>query len=257
MLSDDQKAHLRDHGFCVLPGLLGGAALDRARAALDRAAERTGASHDSRLDPNDANIRVYNLPAIDPLFIDLLRDPLALAAVRGLLGQGVLVSNFTANIALPGSGSMKLHSDQGLVVPSPWFEPWAANVIWCLDDVREANGATRYLPGSHLYRTAAEVPADAAARTVAFEAPAGSAILMEGRLWHTSGANVTADERRRMMFAYYSADFIRQQANWAFQLPPEVQEAMDAETRKLFGLEAMGNVRIGGALTRLAPAEPA
>jgi ectoine hydroxylase-related dioxygenase (phytanoyl-CoA dioxygenase family) len=257
MLNEAQREQLSEQGFCIVPSALQADTLARVRAALDSAAEdvvRNRKAHDGRLDPNDANIRIYNLPAIAPVFIDLLRHEAALGAMRALLGPGAIVSNFTANVALPGSGSMKLHSDQALVVPAPWFEPWAANVVWCLDDVHEANGSTRYLPGSHRYRTADEVPADAVDRTVAFEARAGSFIVMEGRLWHTSGCNVTRDERRRMLFAYYSTDFVRQQANWAFALPHDVQAAMDEDTRKLFGLEAMGNVRIGGALTRLKPA---
>ncbi|CAN7544005.1 phytanoyl-CoA dioxygenase family protein [Phenylobacterium sp. LjRoot219] len=254
-MHDHLRQQLKDEGFCVVPDVLSRDELMRARAGLDRAVELTrqamGAAHDGRLDPNAANIRAYNLPAADPVFIDLLKHETALEAVEEVLGPHALVSNFTANIALPGSGSMKLHSDQALVVPPPWQHSWAMNVIWCLDDVHAANGATRYLPGSHRYRDFDEVPPDAMERTRAFEAPAGSFIAMEGRLWHTSGQNVTANERRRMLFAYYSSDFIRQQANWTASLPAEVQDGMDAETRALFGLGPMGNVRIGGALTRL------
>jgi ectoine hydroxylase-related dioxygenase (phytanoyl-CoA dioxygenase family) len=117
--------------------------------------------------------------------------------------------------------------------------------------VNEANGATRYLPDSHRFRSFEDVPADALEQTQPFEAPAGSFIVMEGRLWHTSGCNVTENEQRRMMFAYYSSDFIRQQFNWAFTLPAEVQNGMDPQTRHLFGLEAMGNTRIGAQMTTL------
>lgn len=254
-MHDEMRRELDEHGFWVCRNALSQAQLERARAGLDWAVELTrkarGAGHDSRLDPNEANIRAYNLPAADPVFIELLKHETALQAARAIVGEHLLVSNFTANTALPGSGSMKLHSDQALVVPPPWHHSWAMNVIWCLDDVHEANGATRYLPGSHRYRTFEEVPADAMERTLPFQAPAGSFIAMEGRLWHTSGKNVTADERRRMLFAYYSSDFIRQQANWTVSLPPQVQAGMDAEDRALFGLGPAGNVRIGGALTRL------
>jgi hypothetical protein len=256
MLTDDQRRQLAEEGFCIMPLAMSADTLARARNALDRGAETVG-QRDGRVDPNDANIRIYNLPALDPVFLELLRDPLALACVGALLGPHAIVSNFTANIALPGSGSMTLHSDQALVVPSPWLEPWAANIIWCLDDVHEANGATRYLPRSHHYTLRAEVPDDAMAQTVAFEAPAGSFIVMEGRLWHTSGCNHTADEQRRMLFAYYSSDFIRQQVNWALALPHEAVAAMDDQLRILFGLEAAGNVRIGGQMTRIGHAEPA
>lgn len=255
MLNHEDQKHLTDHGFCIVRNALSASELKLARDALDQAAAEQRANgrqgHDSRLDPNEANIRIYNLPAIAPVFIDLLQREDALGAAKMVLGPDVLVSNFSANIALPGSGSMKLHSDQALVVPPPWPHPWAANIIWCLDDVHEANGATRYLPGSHRFQSLEELPSDALAKTVPFEAPAGSFIVMEGRLWHTSGCNTTANEQRRMLFAYYSSDFIRTQMNWAFTLPDVVQSGMDDATRALFGLGFMGNTRIGAQMTAM------
>lgn len=254
LIDESRRRQLRDEGFFVVPGVLRGAELETVRAALDAAVAETearqGSAFDVRLDPNPSNKRVYNLPAASPVFVELLRHPAALAAARAVLGEAILVSNFTANVALPGSGSMNLHSDQALVVPPPWLHPWAMNVVWCLDDTDEENGATRYLPGSHRFTGFDEVPADAMERTVAFSAPAGSFIAMEGRLWHTSGRNVSRDRQRRAMFAYYATDFLRPQFNWNVGLPPAVQEGFDDELRALFGLGIAGNTRIGGALTR-------
>jgi ectoine hydroxylase-related dioxygenase (phytanoyl-CoA dioxygenase family) len=253
-MNTQQIEQLREEGYCVFPRVLSPAELARTRDALAlgiaEAEARAGTAHDSRLDPNAANQRVFNLPAVDPVFIDLLCRKDALDAARAAVGAHLLISNFTANVALPGSGSMNLHSDQALVIPPPWQHSWTANVIWCLDDVDEHNGATRYLPGSHRYRSFADLPHDAAAKTVPFAAPAGSFILMEGRVWHTSGANVSKDRQRRMLFAYYSADFIRTQSNWNAALPAPVQDSLDDEQRALFGLGPAGNVRIGGGLTR-------
>ncbi len=255
MNCDEIRAQIAEHGFCVVPGVLSPQELARARAGLDRGVaftrELLGTTHIATLDPNDANIRVNNLPAIDPVFVELLTWPAALEAVEAAIGEHFIISNFTANIALPGSGSMNLHSDQALVVPPPWLHPWAMNVIWCLDDIDETNGATRYLPGSHHFRCADELPGDAMDRTLPFAAPAGSFVAMEGRLWHTSGRNVSTDRQRRMMFAYYSADFIRPQVNWACCLPPEVQAGLDDVTKRLMGITPMANVRMGAGLTRL------
>lgn len=257
----DRDAMMRaiaEHGFFIAEEALSAGELERAREGLARGIELTreawGGTHIATLDPNDRNLRVNNLPAVDPVFIELLLREDALAAVTATIGEHFIISNFTANTALPGSGSMNLHSDQALVVPPPWPQPWAMNVIWCLDDVHADNGATRYLPGSHRYLSADEVPADAAQRTLPFEAPAGSFIAMEGRLWHTSGSNITEDEQRCMLFAYYSTDFIRPQVNWALCLPPEVQAGMDAGTQALFGVTPMANTRMGAALTRLPDA---
>ena len=255
MLSDEQRRQLREDGFCVVRDVLSKAELADARRALDAAVEtlrtRGEATHDPRIDPNAANIRVYNLPDHDPIFVELLRAPAAREALHAVLGSNALVSNFTANIALPGSEAMNLHSDQALVIPPPWDQPWAMNVIWCLDDIDAENGATRYLPGSHRFRSFEDVPADAAAKLRSFEASAGSFVAMEGRIWHTSGANVSKDRQRRMMFAYYSMDFIRPQANWEACLSPQTKAGLDEDARKMLGLGALANARLGGALTRL------
>lgn len=255
MNQTEMRSRIEEQGFCIVEHALSPAELERARAALDRGVAITqhkmGGTHIATLDPNDRNMRVNNLPAIDPVFIELLTRDDALASVAAAIGEHFLVSNFTANIALPGSGSMNLHSDQALVIPGPWHHPWAMNVIWCLDDVHAGNGATRYLPGSHRFTTPEAVPENALELTLPFEAPAGSFVAMEGRLWHTSGCNTSADEQRRMLFAYYSTDFIRTQANWLMCLPPEVRESMDERTRVLFGITPIGNTRIGAAMTRL------
>ncbi len=248
------RRQFEEKGFCIVPKALSTVVLEQARSALDRGVELTrakGATHIATLDPNDANIRVSNLPAIDSVFTDLLMHDDALLAVEALLGPHYLISNFTANIALPGSKSMRLHSDQALVLPPPWLQPFAMNIIWCLDDVHLENGATLYLPDSHRLQAPEDVPPDALDRMRAFEAPAGSFIAMDGRLWHTSGSNVTTNEQRRMLFAYYSADFVRQEMNWAISLPQEVQSAMDSRTRARFALSAFGHTRIANELTAI------
>jgi ectoine hydroxylase-related dioxygenase (phytanoyl-CoA dioxygenase family) len=252
------EAHSRDlarDGFVVVPNAISGKLLERAQAAIERiiAAMRAEGidTFSETLDPNAANVRLYHLAAWDPVFVELLRHPLARALVEATTGPQWLVSNFTANVAMPGSGSMNVHSDQALVVPPPWNEPWAINIIWCFDDVHEANGATRHIPGSQQWRDFDEVPSDLIKRSVAFSAPAGSLVAMEGRVWHTSGANVTQDERRAMAFAYYTRDFIRPQVNWAMVMAPEDQASLDEEARQMLGISVMGNIRIGGGLTRL------
>ncbi len=252
-LAEEHRKQLKEEGFCILNGVLGQDELKQVHAAIEKAidlSEQFGIpTHIESLDPNASNVRLNNLPMFDQVFIDLLRHPTASALVEEVLGPDYLVSNFTGNIALPGSGSMNLHSDQALVVPPPWLEPWALNVIWVLNDAHEGNGATRYIPGSHRYQNFDEVPADALDNSRAFEAPAGSIIVMEGRMWHTSGCNTTEDEKRAQLFAYYSKDFIRQQIQWEATLPPEVKQGMDEATRALFGLGPMGNTRLGMALT--------
>lgn len=239
------KQQLREDGWCVVPDLLDAdrahEALDRLWAAAEEVRRRGVPTFMPVLDPNASNVRVFYLLALDALFRDLIQHPDAIALVRSLLGDNFLISNFTANIARPGSASMALHSDQSLVVPEPWVQPWAMNIIWCLTDVTFENGATLFVPGSHLWRTRADVPKDAPRRLRPFEAKAGSIIAMEGRIWHTSGANITADQDRALLFGYYTKPFLRQQVNWNAGLSVETQSALSPQMRTWLGLDLTAN----------------
>jgi ectoine hydroxylase-related dioxygenase (phytanoyl-CoA dioxygenase family) len=235
----------------VVPDVLDTDQVSAVRHALTEAtaeSERRGVpTRNIGIDPNHRNIRVFNLLDLSPLFIELIQHPTAIAWVHRVLSDGFLISNFTANVALPGSGSMVLHSDQSIVIPEPWLTPQALNVIWCLDDVHEANGATRYLPDSHHITRRADLPGDAADRTVPFEAAAGAIIAMDGRLWHTSGANVTEHDERALLFGYYSADFVRPQANWNTALSADTQATLSLQMRNWLGLDS-GNMRLAGSI---------
>jgi len=243
---DDAKSQLRTDGWCVVPDVLtraqAEAALERLWAAAEEYRRRGRDTHIAGLDPNAANVRVFELLELDPLFRELIRAPVALDLVRTLLGDEFLISNFTANIARPGSRSMSLHSDQAIVVPEPWLAPWSINVIWCLTDVRRENGATLFIPGSHKATRLGELGPDPGSRLRPFEAAAGAIIAMDGRIWHTSGANVTRDEDRALLFAYYSRAFLRPQVNWNALLSASVQNALDQDFRRLLGLDAAANV---------------
>lgn len=254
-LPTDARRQLSEQGWCLLPDVLSAREAAKVRehlVAAGQASEARGVPTTYiGLDPNPQNVRVFNLLDLDPIFRELIQHPLALALVRCLLGEHFLISNFTANIARPGSGSMAMHSDQGIVTTPPWVAAEAINVIWVLDDMDEENGATRYVPGSHCWQTLADVPQDARALSVAFEARAGSIVGMDGRLWHTSGANRSADRERALLFGFYCADHIRAQSNWNVQLSPEVQAGLSPQMRDWLGLD-QGNVRYGATLTALS-----
>ena len=243
---DGIQDDLREHGVAIVPGVLdpdaAADALDRLWAASGESVRRGIPAHIAGLDPNAANVRVFNLIDLDPLFAELIAHPVADAVVSGLLGADYIVSNFTANIARPGSASMVVHSDLAAVAPEPWLAAQTVNVIWCLTDVHRDNGATLYLPGSHRYTTMADVPADPMAHMVPFEAAAGSIIVMEGRIWHTSGANTTTDEDRALLFGYYTKPFLRPQWNFTAALSPERQAAMSPVLRYRLGLDVTLNM---------------
>ena len=65
------------------------------------------------------------------------------------------------------------------------------NVMWTLTDFTAENGATRVVPRSHFSGRQPDPALDEDAEWVAAVAPVGTAMVFEGRLWHSTGANVS------------------------------------------------------------------
>jgi ectoine hydroxylase-related dioxygenase (phytanoyl-CoA dioxygenase family) len=248
----DVIEHFHREGWAVVPDVLSAEEIAVARAQLADAAAASEAQgmpvRLEALDPGGCNIRVYDLVAHGPIFAQLASHPRPLGYVRELLGPDAILSNFTANTALPGSGSMNAHNDQSTVMPEPWTDLRAMNAIWCLHDIDEENGATRYLPGSHRFTSFADVPADPKQGMVSFEASAGSVVLLHGRTWHTSGENHSTDRERALLFAFYTSGFLRPQTNWWRSIPESRQRALGPELRQLLALD-FGNMAHGVYLT--------
>jgi ectoine hydroxylase-related dioxygenase (phytanoyl-CoA dioxygenase family) len=239
------QTSLDENGFFIVPNVLDektiNFVLDRLWAAAEENKRRGAELFMPALDPNSSNVRVFYLMELDSVFRELIQHPAALEIAKLVIGPKLLVSNFTANIAKPGSGSMALHSDQSLVVPDPWEKPWAVNIVWCLSDVYFENGATLFIPGSHKWIRKDEVPNNANEMLKPFVAKAGSIIAMDARVWHTSGANITKDQERALLFGYYTVPFLRQQVNWTAALSPGIKDSLSTDMRELLGLNITAN----------------
>ncbi len=230
-------AQLDEHGLALLANALTANEVRDVRARLDAAALASEAdevpTRDYAFDSDGKNRRVFQLFNLDPIFVDLIQRPPALDFVRHSIGESFLVSNFSANITAPGSERMQLHADQGYV-DSPWSgRALACNVAWLLDDFTAENGGTCYVPGSH--KKGRGPVRGEAVETVAIEAPAGSMLIMDGRMWHQTGANCSRDSHRAALFGYYVVRWLRPQINWNAALWPEVAARMTPEFLDMLG----------------------
>ena len=131
----------------------------------------------------------------------------------------------------PGGAAMVLHSDQGYT-PRSIALPLTMNVMWMLDDFTDANGATRLVPGSH--RRTEEPPRDRV-ETVPGVGPAGTALVFDGRIWHGTGANTTAGEKRHGVLTYFCRPWLRPQETHLLAVPPEVVRTLPERLQELLG----------------------
>jgi hypothetical protein len=208
------------------------------------------------------NQRLGHLLNKGAVFRELLHHPAVAAAVPQILAsKSPLLSSLTAMIMSKGGVAQVLHSDQQFV-PFPTPVAMVCNLVWMLVDFTADNGATRVVPGTHLLpppiirfeRDAAGERRliQARAEPVIAEAPAGSVLVFDGRLWHGAGANRT-DTPRPAIFSYYSQPYLRQQENIPLSLLPEVYDALTDAERAMVGFDApnRGMGRIAPALGRV------
>jgi ectoine hydroxylase-related dioxygenase (phytanoyl-CoA dioxygenase family) len=246
------KADLAEHGYCLLEGLLPPGRVAEARARLVDLAEREVSDGTDYVYENGANQRIWALLNKGQCFVDIALDNTVCTLMEHLLGFDFLLSNINANVAGPGGNPMFVHADQSFV-PEPWPPyPLVANAMWMLDDFTPENGATRIVPGSHKLASQPDFSMTAE-QTTPVCGPAGTVMVFDGRLWHQTGPNTTADERRHGILAYYCRPFMRQQENWFLSVDPDVLANADPRLKHMLGYDIYLSLGQIGGMPRNAP----
>lgn len=145
----------------------------------------------------------------------------------------VIELNLTQAIGIePGEPAQFLHRDDDLWAFPRNFE-LMTNAMWTLDDFTAANGATRLIPGSHLWgRDRVPQPGEA----VCAEAPAGSVILWLGSLLHGGGANSTNQTRRGVVMSY-RLGWLASSEKLLLSIPPDVARTLPERLQRLLGYQ--------------------
>ena len=207
------------------------------------------------------NQRVWMLINKGGVFHQIFQVRPVRSIVDRFLGEEYLLSSFGANIAKPGGLAMPLHTDQWWM-PSPtprrrdplpigsmtrecfdvdalselpMIAPLAAiNVIWMLVDFTARNGATQLVPRSHLRGYQPNEAGEEEA--VQPEAPAGTALVLDARTWHGTGAHTGRGDRLALLSTFCGPQF-RQQENLTIGTRQEVIDEADEDLLGLLGFK--------------------
>ncbi|KAI7921084.1 hypothetical protein M0657_006262 [Pyricularia oryzae] len=188
--------------------------------------------------PDKPNQRVWNLINKGDEFIDLLNHPLIDAIVPWFLGEHAHISTYTANIARPGNVPMIVHTDQAAKTPPQRHLALGLNISFYLVDTEDVNGATRMWPGSHVGNVA---PCDiwSIDGSIPSAAPAGTAVIFDNRLWHTTGPNradpAATNADRPVILLHFVRSYVRAGENHYLSMRKEVQDKLPDRQRAFFG----------------------
>jgi ectoine hydroxylase-related dioxygenase (phytanoyl-CoA dioxygenase family) len=97
-----------------------------------------------------------------------------------------------------------------------------------------ANGATRFIPGSHLEAT--EQPPDERFAMYA-ELNPGDGFIMLASCYHGGSANTTQDEERLLFSCFMTRGWLRQEENQYLAVPPNVAKTLPVAVQKLIGYQ--------------------
>ena len=258
------RCDLAEYGYCIVARALEGQAL---AAVQDRIREQAAAErhlHDKKnpANPQQGNQWVGMLLNKGAVFFELVRHPITAPLIEHLLGRDYLISCVDAQIQLPGSGVMPLHTDQWWMPPpqgpgaphetpsgrarnqghsidptpdgGPIGPAMVANAMWMITDFTERNGATRIVPRSHLSGRDPDPSVPHRVSTVAATGPAGTAVVFDGRLWHGAGANAGRQPRCGIT-ANCCGPQCRQLENYTRGMRPEALSACPPEILKRLG----------------------
>jgi hypothetical protein len=197
-LAPDAARQLGKIGFVVMPGPEIPGGWTRLAQAYDRAVLTA--------DPSDVSIRsstrVHDFVNRGPEFDGLYVYRPLLGACCQIIGRPFKLSAMLARTLEPGAPAQPLHVDV-----KRGADGWPlVGFIVMVDEFDADNGATRFVPGSHLLPSApnewVKGGTDAYEGHVLACGSAGSIIIFNGSVWHGHTANRSNRRRRSLQGAF-------------------------------------------------------
>jgi ectoine hydroxylase-related dioxygenase (phytanoyl-CoA dioxygenase family) len=229
-LSPAEKESLDRLGYVVLPDVIDSGWLTRLRTAFERAVDQKQTTTNSK---QSGTRHAGELIQKDEAFDGVLTHPKILAATYHVLRRSFKVLASGGRDPLPGYGQQALHTDWYPRVSSS--EPFsAATTLWLLDDFIENNGATRLIPGSHLWLKPLPKPMQQPNAKHPDQrfiiAKAGSALVFNGHLWH-SGMRNESNRPRRVI----QCQFVAREMGIMAQNQPDIPARLTTSARYILG----------------------
>lgn len=228
------EGEIRKNGFAVVGPVIDSQTVADMRSALEREVEEDIARWSGNPWYKD-HWMVHNLLVRDRLFLDFLENEVMHAYLSRLLSPACTLYAYTSS-SLPPNGSnfsRRIHVDSQAETLDYITN---VGVLVALDDFADENGATYYLPGSHL---SLEVPGhdhffEHAQRVYP---KAGEAVIFNARTFHYGGTNTT-DRARHAITLNVCRHWMKQRFDYPRMLSAEQIGQLGPVGRRFIGMDS-------------------
>jgi ectoine hydroxylase-related dioxygenase (phytanoyl-CoA dioxygenase family) len=199
------------------------------RAAYDRAVAEADPA-DVHVGRTKSSTRINNLVNRGPEFDSIYTHMSLLAACCEVIGQPFRLSGMRARTLHPGAHKEELHVDV-----RHGADGWPLlGCILMIDDFTPANGATRFVPRTHLQSLPPEEamgdPTEQHENEVIACGQAGSLLIFNASVWHGHGANRTCEPRRSIQ-AHFVARKSQSSSDYSGRMRIETLERLSELAR--------------------------
>ena len=207
-LTDEDRQFFNTHGYLVVENALGEEMTTRLVEVADRVEAR-----DRSADQQGKLFSAPNIVHEDQALVDLIDWQTTFPKVWGILGWNIYLYHShldvtpTENVQAQ-NWSVAWHQDSMRVNDELEGDPrprLSLKIGFYLTDVSEPDrGNTLIVPGSHLQNDI-DCPQDGRSNPEGAEpvcVPAGSAVIVDRRIWHSRSANTSGKTRKVVWFGY-------------------------------------------------------
>ena len=232
---------VRDYGYVIVRDVLSGERLERLRAELEPHldAMETGTEEFGGMKTKRFGALLRRVP----MSREMVLDPIVDGTARAVLGpySARIQLNYTGVMhLLPGEKAQTLHRDTGFYPFQNPAPPLSLATMWAISDFTAENGATCFIPGSHLWDDSRQpLPEEIRAA----EMPAGSVLMYLGATVHGGGAN-RSNAARCGVALHYTHAWLRQEENQYLAVPLDLARTFPEDLQALMGYE-LGTVNLG------------
>jgi hypothetical protein len=153
--------------------------------------------------------RITNLFSLHPYFAEILDNPRLKNMMNQIYGNHFHLTTYSSNTLRKGKNNGNWHVDypyHNMNEPYP-VETMGIQVLISLDDFTEENGATYYIPQSHIFRSFPKGESIDCNIIRRITVPKYSIIIMLAKTWHTEGVNNTNSSRSALL-ANFSPSYV-------------------------------------------------